>query len=199
MPITLDAATNIDWMDLATTLWHLSTDTPPTKNVMHALVEPLHHANFDLWHEEDKARDQTHGAAGIADAKRNIDRINQTRNDTVEQLDRLLLDTLATDSLPDAAAPLHSETPGMILDRLSILTLKIYHTQEEIDRVNAAAGHAERNRERMKLLREQRSDLGQALDQLWSDVLGRRRRFKLYRQLKMYNDPTLNPALYRSL
>ncbi len=83
-----------------------------------------------------------------------------------------------------------------MIDRLSILALKIFHTQEEIERPSAPAGHQERNRERLALLIEQRNDLVQCLDRLWQEVLAGTRRFKIYRQLKMYNDPTLNPAIY---
>jgi hypothetical protein len=85
-----------------------------------------------------------------------------------------------------------------MIDRLSILALKIYHTREEAERKDAPAGHAERNLERLTILLEQRRDLASCLDALWTETLGGRRRFKLYRQLKMYNDPTLNPAVYRS-
>jgi hypothetical protein len=85
-----------------------------------------------------------------------------------------------------------------MIDRLSILALKIFHTQEEIDRPNAPPGHQDRNRERLSLLSEQRSDLVACLDQLWSGILAGTRRFKIYRQLKMYNDPTLNPSIYGS-
>jgi Protein of unknown function (DUF4254) len=100
--------------------------------------------------------------------------------------------------LPNPKAELNSESPGLIIDRLSILALKLFHTQEEIARPDAPAGHAERNRQRHQILDEQRSDLADALDRLWQQTLAGERRFKLYRQLKMYNDPALNPAVYKS-
>jgi hypothetical protein len=84
-----------------------------------------------------------------------------------------------------------------MIDRLSILALKIYHTREEAERAGAPAGHAERNLERLAILEEQRADLAACLDALWRETLAGTRRFKLYRQLKMYNDPSLNPAIYR--
>ncbi len=87
----------------------------------------------------------------------------------------------------------------MIIDRLSILALKIYHTREEAERPDAPPGHAERNRERLEILERQRADLAGCLDQLWRETLQGARRFKMYRQLKMYNDPSLNPAIYRKL
>ncbi len=103
---------------------------------------------------------------------------------------------LSQQNLPAPGAELHSESPGLILDRLSILSLKLFHTREEIDRPEAPPGHAERNLQRLRILVEQRDDLAGALDRLWQQVLNRERRFKLYRQLKMYNDPALNPAVY---
>jgi len=91
---------------------------------------------------------------------------------------------------------LHSETPGMMIDRLSILSLKIFHTDEEATRTTATEEHRHRNRERLALLQEQRTDLAQALSILLKEILAGQKRFKLYRQLKMYNDPDLNPAIY---
>lgn len=161
-----------------------------------ALVASQHRANFELWHIEDRARDPQASDADLAQVKRQIDRTNQLRNDLAEQLDRYLLDELALQALPNAAAPLHSESPGLMIDRLSILALKIYHTQEEAERTDAPEGHVERNRARLAVLAEQRSDLSQCLHILWSETLAAKRRFKIYRQLKMYNDPALNPVLY---
>ena len=92
--------------------------------------------------------------------------------------------------------PLHAETPGLMIDRLSILALKSFHTEEETRRPGAGEDHYRRNRDRLALLEEQRGDLAACLQALWAEVLGGRRRFKLYRQLKMYNDPALNPVLY---
>jgi hypothetical protein len=161
-----------------------------------SLVARQHKANFDLWHIEDEARAPGASDAEIADVKRRIDRTNQLRNDLVEELDRAMQSWLEERGLPNPAAPLHSESPGLMIDRLSILALKIYHTREEAERRNAPPGHAERNRERLKILEEQLTDLAGCLDALWQETLGGTRRFKLYRQFKMYNDPTLNPAIY---
>src|SRR5580704_19727979 len=92
-------------------------------------VAAQHRANFDLWHIEDEARTPGATDAGLADVKRRIDSTNQLRNDLAEDLDRFLLARLAPQHLPDPGAPLHSESPGLIIDRLSILALKIYHTR----------------------------------------------------------------------
>ena len=151
-----------------------------------------HEANFELWHEEDKARVPAVADAEIARIKHAIDGLNQRRNDLVEKMDIWLLDRL--DQNP--GAPLHSETPGLMIDRLSILALKIYHTREETHRASATEAHRQRNAERLALLEEQRDDLAGCLDTLWGEVLNGTRRFKLYRQMKMYNDPELNPAVY---
>jgi hypothetical protein len=184
--------------------WHQSEPWPDPALLQSLAQQPAaelietilgnHRANFDLWHEEDKAREPGASDATITEVKHNIDRLNQRRNDLVEAMDRILL---AAAGEQNDDAPLHSETPGLILDRLSILALKIYHTAEEADRESATEAHRERNRARLTLLVEQRSDLAGCLDALWDDVLHRRRRFKLYRQMKMYNDPELNPAIYK--
>jgi hypothetical protein len=157
-----------------------------------AIALAQHRANFELWHEEDKAR-----VPGVADAevvrvKHAIDGLNQRRNDLVEKMDLWLMARLDQKEV----APLHSETPGLMIDRLSILALKIHHTREETHRVSATEDHRLRNVERLALLEEQREDLADCLDALWAEVLKGTRRFKLYRQMKMYNDPELNPAVY---
>ena len=160
------------------------------------LVSGQHRANFELWHIEDEARVPGATNAEIASVKRRIDPVNQRRNDLAEGLDSALLDWLEPRGLPNPAAALHSETPGLMIDRLSILALKIYHTREEAERANAPAGHAQRNLDRLAILEEQRADLAACLDALWGEILAGTKRFKLYRQLKMYNDPSLNPAVY---
>lgn len=202
LPFSIDAKRLTSMQDDATALWH-SDDTPPAADAStpEGLAMLLHRANFDLWHTEDRARDPHATDTAIVEEKHNIDRYNQRRNDLVESFDRLLLSALQPLDLPNAAAPLNSETPGLMLDRLSILALKIYHTREEIDRglhpdSTVPAGHAERNRQRLTLLLEQRTDLAGCLDDLWRQVGAGQRRFKLYCQMKMYNDPTLNPVLY---
>jgi len=159
-----------------------------------AVAMAQHEANFELWHEEDKARVPGVADAEIVRVKRAIDVLNQRRNDLMEKMDGWLMERLDQ----DATSPLHSETPGLMIDRLSILALKIYHTREEAHRSSATEEHRLRNVERLSLLEEQRDDLAGCLDALWAEVLTGKRRFKLYRQMKMYNDPELNPAVYGS-
>ncbi len=168
-----------------------SDATPPDELSRLALAQ--HRANFDLWHEEDKARDPNATDASITHVKHQIDSLNQQRNDLVEKIDLALL---AEAGPQNESAPLHSETPGLIVDRLSILALKIYHTAEEAHRDSATEDHRKRNLERLRILTQQRDDLATCLDALWQQILRGERRFRLYRQMKMYNDPDLNPVLY---
>jgi hypothetical protein len=190
----LDALQIAQLHDQATLRWHQELPSPTAAPAAFLdLVLANHRANFDLWHEEDRAREPDVSDASIVQVKHNIDKFNQTRNDLVEAMDRMLLDAAGSQN---PAAPLHSETPGLILDRLSILALKIYHTSEEIHRPSATEVHHQKNRARLALLEEQRSDLATCLGALWNEVLAGKRRFKLYRQMKMYNDPELNPAVY---
>jgi hypothetical protein len=190
--------------DRLTTAWHQDPSGSeqsagePSIDWLNAVANQ-HRANFDLWHIEDEARTPGASDRELADVKRRVDTTNQRRNDLAEDLDRTLLAYLEPQRLPNADAPLHSESPGLIIDRLSILALKIYHTREEAERANAPEGHTERNQDRLAILGEQRSDLAACLEALWRETLAGTRRFKLYRQFKMYNDPTLNPAIYSKL
>lgn len=179
----------------ATSRWHEHSDDRAETQSIAGIVLQLHRANFDLWHEEDKARDPDASDAVIAAVKRNIDRLNQQRNDTVEKLDTRLIELAGKQN---ESATLNSETPGLILDRLSILHLKIFHTSEQVARADVDEAHRERNRERLNVLELQAADLTRCLRELWDAVLAGTRRFKLYRQMKMYNDPTLNPIIYGS-
>ena len=201
----LSANEIIERQDHCTRTWHCTDDgqSLPGQTATGASaaswldrVAEQHRANFDLWHIEDEARAPGASDATLAEVKRRIDSTNQRRNDLAERLDQFLLGWLAERNLPKKTAALHSESPGLIIDRLSILALKIYHTREEAERANAPEGHAARNRERLEILEQQRADLAGCLDALWRETMAGTRRFKLYRQLKMYNDPALNPAIY---
>ena len=193
----LDAHQITELHDQATLHWHQDEAWPgPSAFASEPFIETAvahHRANFDLWHEEDKAREPEASDSRIATVKRNIDKLNQTRNDLVETMDRTLLEAAGKQN---PSAPLHSESPGLILDSLSILALKIYHTAEEAHRPSASEAHHKKNLNRLTLLEEQRSDLAACLDALWTEVQAGKQRFKLYRQMKMYNDPELNPAVY---
>ena len=191
----VDAAQIVNLQARGTQLWHEERAMPQGADEFERVVVEQHVANLDLWHEEDKARDPEVTGDGMVQIKRAIDRFNQRRNDLMEKIDRMLLEAAGEQR---ADAPLHSETPGMMIDRLSVLELKRYHTAEEIMRAGGDEAHVRRNRERLAVIEEQRDDLRDALDVLWAEVQAGQRRFKLYRQMKMYNDPALNPAVYQS-
>jgi Protein of unknown function (DUF4254) len=194
----LDAISLTALQDRCTRHWHVVQEDTIARAGSDWLmaVERQHRANFNLWHIEDKARTPNASDEDVAAVKRSIDATNQQRNDLAEELDRILLGWLESNGMPNPGAPLNSESPGLIIDRLSILSLRIYHTREEVVRPDAPAGHAARNRERLAMLEEQRNDLSDCLDALWRETLAGTRRFTVYRQMKMYNDPDLNPAIY---
>lgn len=153
--------------------------------------------NYLLWHEEDIARSPDVSDAEIARVKRSIDRYNQQRNDAIEQLDDWITAQLA--ELPIVAQPgarQASETAGSVIDRLSILALRIYHLQEQAERVDASPQHIESVQRKLAIALAQHDDLSQSLAELLEDIFSGRKRHKTYRQMKMYNDPSLNPYLY---
>lgn len=160
-----------------------------------ALIGRQHLTNIRLWHEEDEARSPDADDSVIAAVKRRIDALNQERNDLIEQIDATLLERLDALAPPAADAPLHSETPGAIIDRLSILSLKLYHMREEAERSGAAPAHRRACAGRARILASQRDDLEGCLTALLDDLLEGRKRFRMVRQFKMYNDPELNPVV----
>jgi hypothetical protein len=154
-----------------------------------------HRFNALLWDEEDKARSIDADPSEIARCKQRIDRYNQQRNDAVEAFDECLLAAVGDVSLTRGAR-LHSETAGAMVDRLSILSLKIFHMGLQAHRKEAGPKHVSACTEKLERLLAQRRDLASCLDRLLADVCEGRAYFKLYRQFKMYNDPALNPYLY---
>jgi hypothetical protein len=177
--------------------WHVRVPSPlaPESVDWTGLVTQQHLRNFLLWHEEDEARRRDVGDAYIAEKKRAIDQFNQQRQDLIERLDEALIVRLPW-VLENPALPLNSETPGSIIDRLSIASLKTFHMLKETRRTDVDETHRERCRERVRIIGEQRGDLAGAFDALIGDLAARRKRMRVYRQFKMYNDPNLNPALY---
>lgn len=166
----------------------------PGSALWNAIAENHRH-NRLLWEEEDLARRRNVPDAEIAGNKRNIDRYNQKRNDAIERVDELLLKFLSA-VRPGPDARLNSETPGAMIDRLSILSLRIRHMRMQAERKDVAAVHIEGCLAKLARLNEQRTDLASCLDQLLADCASGTRHFKVYRQFKMYNDPALNPAIY---
>lgn len=154
-----------------------------------------HRFNCLLWDEEDLARRRSVPDAEIARNKRNIDGYNQKRNDAIERVDEHLLHALAG-VIRQPAARLSSETAGGMIDRLSILALKIHHMRLQTRRTDVDAAHIAMCEAKLARLVEQRTDLGACLDRLLAEAALGQSYFKIYRQFKMYNDPALNPALY---
>lgn len=159
------------------------------------LVEENHAFNFQLWHAEDRARREDLGFEYVYHAKRDIDGFNQQRNNRVEAIDAWLFQAL--NPAPIAPnCPLHSETPGMMIDRLSILALKTYHMALQTTREDVEPGHRQTCQEKLQTLQDQQQHLSACLADLIGEILAKTRTFKIYHQFKMYNDPTLNPELY---
>jgi hypothetical protein len=204
----LPVADLIEWHDGVVAEWHADTDRtearleegawspgsmPPG---LGAAIGREHLTNVRLWHEEDEARRPDVEDGAIAGVKRRIDLLNQRRNDLIEAIDEALtsaLEDARVEPRPDSR--LHSETPGAILDRLSILALKIFHMREEAERADAAAAHRSVCAERLAVLERQRADLADCLRALCEELLAGRATFRTYRQFKMYNDPETNPAV----
>jgi thiol-disulfide isomerase/thioredoxin len=178
-----------------TALWH-GTDDNPAMMPLLALVQQQHRRNFDLWHEEDKARDPGASDTQIATVKRAIDKFNQQRNDLVEKLDDHIFAALQRQPAPAENLPWNSETPGSVIDKLSILSLKVFHMREQTERLDATPEHIRKCTERLQILTRQHADLTTALQALFDDLFGGRKQMKLYRQFKMYNDPESNPKIY---
>lgn len=147
------------------------------------------------WHLEDLVRPDDVDPVYALQLKRRIDRSNQERTDLVEQIDSYFLQRYhGVEVLPDAT--INTESPAWAIDRLSILALKIYHMREQAERTDASEEHLDRCRQKLSVLLEQQIDLSSAIDQLLADIEAGRKFMKVYRQMKMYNDPATNPVLY---
>ncbi len=175
--------------------WHKTPHTPGEPGDLLNRTTLLNHFNFALWHQEDLARDPIASDALIAKVKRAIDKLNQQRNDMIERVDEALLEHFSCVK-PSDNARLNSETPGSMIDRLSINALKIFHMTEETERESATPEHKAKCAEKLAVLRIQRADLGNCLHEILADLANGTKYLKVYRQMKMYNDPTLNPVLY---
>jgi hypothetical protein len=181
-----------------TKLWHYQ-GIDNTQSGLLRLVCEEHKFNFLLWHEEDVARSPDVSDERIAGVKRAIDGLNQKRNDAIERIDDYLKGQLDARGIRAAeGAKLNTETPGQAIDRLSILSLRLFHMEEQLERDDVDAEHIVRVQSKLDVLHTQHDDLSASLQELLSDIFAGRKRLKLYRQFKMYNDPTLNPYLYQS-
>ena len=178
--------------------WH-DFEVEHSEEGLRGRICDLHRFNFLLWHEEDIARSPAVSDGRIAQVKRAIDRYNQARNDAIEKVDDCLIAELAARGVVAAAdAPAATETPGAAIDRLSILELRRYHMREQAERRDATAEHRAKAASRLEILDLQRDHLIASLDRLLGEIFAAQRPLRVFRQMKMYNDPTMNPYLYKA-
>lgn len=159
------------------------------------LVEENHAFNYKLWHAEDKARRDDLGFEFVYQAKREIDTSNQLRNNKMESMDEWLFHRLKPTQ--EQGCPVHSESPGMIIDRLSILALKSYHMELQTQRPDTSEEHKNNCTNKLATIHRQLDQLALCLEQLIEEIQAQKRTFRIYHQFKMYNDPQLNPELYK--
>lgn len=186
----------------AITDYHLAddVDTPSNNPFQKESLEHLLYAKNWIdtvqWHLEDIIRDEKIVPEEALKIKRRIDTSNQQRTDLVEFIDSWFL-TKYENVTPDNNAKINTETPAWAVDRLSILALKVYHMALEACRETATDEHRSKCREKLNVLLEQKNDLTTSIDQLLADIENGKVKMKVYRQMKMYNDESLNPILYQ--
>ena len=159
----------------------------------------LYHKNWIdtvQWHLEDIVRNPNINPVEGLGLKRKIDKSNQERTDMVEYIDSYFLEQNKNAPL-DPDGTINTESPAWAIDRLSILALKIYHMQAEVNRTDASAEHIISCTDKLAVLIEQQNDLSKAIDELLADIASGKKYMKVYKQMKMYNDPALNPVLYQ--
>lgn len=170
-------------------------ETPFAAGSLDALLYEKNMVDTVQWHLEDIIRDPNIDPVDALALKRRIDRSNQVRTDMVEYIDSYMLDKYK-DVKPCAEARLNTETPAWAIDRLSILALKIYHMRQETLRDDVDDTHRDACRKKLDTLLTQQVDLSTAIEELLEDIEAGRKYMKTYKQMKMYNDPSLNPVLY---
>ena len=178
-------------------------------DVDHPLVNPYEKGSIEYllnrknwidtvqWHLEDIIRDPQIDPVAALALKRRIDASNQERTDLVEYIDSWFLDKFK-EVTPQPDARINTESPAWAIDRLSILALKIYHMQKETERQDVSQKHRDECERKLAILLQQREDLSTAIEELLEDMAAGRKYMKVYKQMKMYNDPELNPVLYAS-
>jgi hypothetical protein len=176
---------------------HEAISNPYEKSSIEHLLYLKNWIDTVQWHLEDIIRDPKIDPAEALGIKRWIDRSNQERTDVVEYIDSYFLEKYSK-TAPAADAGINTESPAWAIDRLSILALKIYHMQEEAHRADATPEHRAACQRKLDILLEQQRDLGTAIEALLADIAAGRKYMKVYKQMKMYNDPTLNPVLYNT-
>ena len=200
---------NNSFSEYAWSIFNRSTDDYHITDDVDA-VKPNHYENNSLeqilydknwidtvqWHLEDIIRDENIDPVKALEIKRRIDASNQKRTDLVEFIDSWFLNKYKN-TTPNADAKINTETPAWAVDRLSILALKVYHMDLEANRASASDEHREKCQMKLNTLLEQKKDLSSAIDQLLNDIENGLVKIKTYKQMKMYNDETLNPILYK--
>ena len=177
--------------------WHQEPIANPYTG-MEELVCQQHEHNYRLWHQEDIARSPSATDEKIAEVKRAIDKLNQARNDMIEQVDDAITQHLSDLGVsPSGDAPINTETAGSAIDRLSIMSLRLYHYREQLERSDVDVDHREKVEQRIALCEQQHCDLSSSLQQLLDDLFAGKKQHRTYRQMKMYNDPSLNPEIYQ--
>ncbi len=181
--------------------YHITDDinfqiqNPYSPNTINNLLYLKNWIDTVQWHLEDEIRSPHISSSELVNIKRRIDKSNQDRTDTVEKIDDWLLKEFKNIK-PKETARMNSETPAWLLDRMSILQLKIYHFKEQTERVEASAEHIFKANQKLAILLDQENDLIHCFDELIDDFQKGEKYMKVYRQMKMYNDPNLNPILY---
>lgn len=179
-------------------LWHRE----PISNTFSGFKELVcrqHEFNYRLWHEEDIARSPSVTDQQIANVKRSIDKLNQARNDMIEKVDDAITECLCDAGIQaEVDAPINTETAGSAIDRLSIMSLRLYHYNEQLERADVDAEHRAKVEDRIALCQQQHGDLSNSLQELLNDIVAGKKQHKTYRQMKMYNDPSLNPEIYKT-
>ena len=168
----------------------------PVEKLKHLLYQK-NYTDTVQWHLEDIVRDPSIAPEKGLMIKRRIDQSNQDRTDLVEKIDDYFLHQFAEVNVKPNAS-LNTESPAWAIDRLSILVLKIYHMNEQVHRTNVDSMHIQKCQQKLNVLNEQKQDLSKSIDELIANIAAGNRQMKVYRQMKMYNDPMLNPSLYGS-
>jgi hypothetical protein len=174
---------------------HRKVENPYEKSTVEHLLYGKNWIDTVQWHLEDVVRDPHIDPVKALELKRWIDRSNQERTDMVEYTDSYFLDKYKN-VIPQPKATINTESPAWAIDRLSILALKIYHMREEATRPDASEEHRKTCQRKLEILLEQQKDLSTAIEDLLEDIGKGRKYMKVYKQMKMYNDPSLNPVLY---
>lgn len=182
--------------------YHIQNDidfvyqNPYTNGSIEFLLYAKNWIDTAQWHMEDEVREPSIAAEDALTWKRRIDASNQERTDMVEYIDSYFLEKYKH-VIAKPGAKVNTESPAWAIDRLSILALKIYHMAEEANRASASAEHREKCQQKLNVLLEQRTDLSQSIYELLADIEAGNKYMKVYKQMKMYNDPSLNPVLYK--